>query len=645
MAAGGGPALDLLFDTLNTPKPLRQFLARSLPLDLKTHLDAPNDGGGQGLALSGKAGVASLSLDARLDGGLLKALASPIGVNLELSSADVQGLTSQLGLGDVSLMPETSPMKVALSLDGPPTDALKTSGSISAGGDLIGFDGSIKPGDLSTPSGSGALKLALSDTSVLAADFGVTGLYTPPVTAGADLRFDGHGGFILDNIKGTSGPVGFSGKLTMNRDTGGGAVTGGLTLDRMDVDGLVALAAGPTALITSAGKTWPDGPISVGDLPRTTTGNVAIETPAITLAGKPFATDAGFNLTWDTNSIGLHALEAKLGAGRIGFDVAVCCAGPSTDKQVSGQASVNGAVLADLLPPAAAETLSGTLDGSAQFSGTGDSLDAVMRGLSGDGSFSIAGLKVQKFDPHAFASVAGIADIINLDPSVLATKVAAALDQGAFETPKIGGSFTIAGGTARVPNVASATSAAKLFGGATIKLADLSLGGAFALTPIGTLDAAGLVSETTSKITANLSGTLMAPKRTLDIGTMGDAIKVKAYEVEVARLEALKAEDDARAKVAAIAAKGRAQAVASAAKEAAEDAALKQLADAIEAKRVADAAAAAAAKKAADAAAAKKAADAAAAAKKAADAQAAQQQIPPPMDLNIPSTQFFQPLN
>lgn len=640
LAAGGGPALDLLFDTLNTPKPMRQFLARSLPLDLKTHLDAPKDDSGQGLALSGKAGVASLTLDARLDGGLLKALTSPIGANLELSSADVAGLTGQLGLGDVSLMPETAPLKVALSLEGVPTDSLKTSASISGGGDSIGFEGNIKPGDLSTPSGSGTLKLALSDTSVLAADLGIAGLYTPPIVGGADLRFDGRGGVNLDNIKGTSGTVGFSGKLAMNRDAGGGAVTGSLTLDSMDVAGLVALASGPTALIASAGKTWPDGPLSVGDVPRTTTGNVAIETPAIALGDKPFATDAGFNLTWDATSIWLHSLEAKLGSGRLGFDVAVCCAGAATDKQISGQASVNGVALADLLPSAASATLSGTLDGSAQFSGTGDSIDAVMGGLSGDGSFSIAGLKVQKFDPHAFAAVAGIADIINLDPNILGTRVAAALDQGAFETPKIGGSFTIAGGTARVPNVAAATPAAKLFGSATIKLADLGLGGSFALTPIGTLDAAGLVSETTSKITANLSGTLTAPKRTLDIGTMVDAIKVKAYEVEVARLEALKAEDDARAKVAAIATKGRAQAAASATKEAAEDASLQQLADAIEAKRVADAAAA---KKAADAAA-KKAADAAAA-KKAADAQAAQQQIPPPMDLNIPSTQFFQPLN
>ena len=56
---------------------------------------------------------------------------------------------------------------------------------------------------------------------------------------------------------------------------------------------------------------------------------------------------------------------------------------------------------------------------------------------------------------------------------------------------------------------------------------------------------------------------------------MVDAIKVKAYEVEVARLEALKAEDDARSKVSAIATRGRAQAVASTAKEAAEDASLK----------------------------------------------------------------------
>ena len=178
--------------------------------------------------------------------------------------------------------------------------------------------------------------------------------------------------------------------------------------------------------------------------------------------------------------------------------------------------------------------------------------------LSGDGSFTLSNLKVQKFDPDVFAaSIAGISDIVDLDANDLTAKVAAGLDQGPFDVPQISGGLVIAAGVLRAPNLAAATPAARLFGGVTLKLSDLSLGGGFSLTPVGTLDKAGIVSETTAKVTANLSGTLGAPARTLDIASMVDAIKVKALEVEVARLEALKQADDARAKAAAAATRKR----------------------------------------------------------------------------------------
>ena len=210
----------------------------------------------------------------------------------------------------------------------------------------------------------------------------------------------------------------------------------------------------------------------------------------------------------------------------------------------------------------------------------------------------------------------------------LGNRVAVALDQGAFEAPAIDGSISIAGGTLRIPNLAAATPSAKLFGSASLKLADLSLGGGFSLTPVGSVGEGGLVNEATARITANLTGTLEAPQRQLDIAGMVDAIKVKALEAEVARLEALKAADDARA--AAVA-----KANTAARKEAREDAAARQLADQQAAQK---AAADAAARAAAEAAAKKAAQDAAA--KAAAEAAARQSAQQKPMDLGMPPGAF-----
>jgi hypothetical protein len=285
--------------------------------------------------------------------------------------------------------------------------------------------------------------------------------------------------------------------------------------------------------------------------------------------------------------------------------------------------------LASLLPPAAAATLRGKASGGASFEATGDSFAAAIAALSGQGSVAVSDLNVEKFDPKAFATVAGLDNVLDLDANDMTTLVAVALDKSPFTAPSVNAGFTIAGGTLRLANVAVDGPGAHLFGNASLKLADLGLDGAFAMTPAGVVDPKGLVNATESKITAILSGTLPNPTRTLDLASMVDAIKMHAYETEVARLEQLKAEDDARIKAAA-------------------DEQARQDADA---KRQADAAAqkAADAKRKADADAVAKAAQNAAA-KAARDnsvPQPANGAQPSPMDLGLPpnSPPFFRPLN
>jgi uncharacterized protein involved in outer membrane biogenesis len=629
-AAGGGPTLGLLFDTLGTPQNLRDLLGRSLPADLKVHLDDPKDGGGQGLSVSGKAGAADVTLVAQLQDGLLKSLSAPLSATLDITSADPRALTRQLGLGDVSLMPETGPVKLAASISGTPATALQTRLTVDGGGDSIGFDGTIVPGDLSAVSGNGRLQLALSDTSPFAAEAGIAGITAPPVRGDGDVQFAAGRTLKLDNFAGSSGPTGFSGNLALSAGERGATVSGALTLDHIELANLLAAAAGPAALMTSQGKTWPDGPIALGDGPRVTTGSLAIRTSSVTLGGQSFIGDAGFDFAWDATGLGLHDFEGTLGGGTLKFDASLCCAGPIADKQLSGETSLKGVALGSLLPPGAAATLSGTVDGSARFTASGDSVGSMLGGLTGDGSFTIADLAVQKFDPRAFAAVAASGNLAALDATALGDEVAAALDQGAFTSPQVGGGFTVAGGMLRIPNLAASAPGARLFGSATVKLADLSLGGAFSLTPTGTVDAGGLVSETTSKVTANLSGTLTLPRRSLDVADMVEAIKVKALETEVARLEALKAADEARQRAAT-----------AARKEAREDTAARLLADQQAARKAAADAAAqqAAARKAAQEAAARQAAQDAAARQA---AQPQQQTGPAPLDLGIPAPGAFQ---
>lgn len=71
------------------------------------------------------------------------------------------------------------------------------------------------------------------------------------------------------------------------------------------------------------------------------------------------------------------------------------------------------------------------------------------------------------------------------------------------------------------------------------------------MTPTDLSNPDALINETNARATAILSGTLIDPEHRIDVAPMIDAIKVRAYELEVDRLEQLRAEEEARARAAA----------------------------------------------------------------------------------------------
>jgi hypothetical protein len=619
--SSGAPALALLYNAIGTPQPLRDTLAKSLPAQLHVRIDDPTPQHGQNVEATGKAGVADVELTANLGAGLVKALSGAISGKLSLTSDDPKGLTAQIGMGETSLMPEGTPMHVGLTVDGLLAGGFDTNVAIAGGTDSIGFHGNVGFADPAAPTGSGDVQMALSDASALADQLGVSGIYLPAVSGTAKFGFAGLQSLKLSAIVGQVGDDSFSGDLALARQGTSSDVSGSLSLGNIDVTALAASLGGPSALVSSGAGLWPDGPIAIGDHPRTTTGRVKIATQGISAAGSPLVSDAGFDFSWDATNVRLRGLQGTIGGGKISLDVGICCAGTLPQKEISGQVSLDNVALASLLPPAAAATLSGKASGGASFEATGDSFAAAIAALSGQGSVAVSDLNVEKFDPKAFTTVAGLDNVLDLDANDMTTLVAVALDKSPFTAPSVNAGFTIAGGTLRLANVAVDGAGAHLFGNASLKLADMGLDGSFAMTPAGAVDPKGLVNATDSKITAVLSGTLPNPVRTLDLASMVDAIKMHAYETEVARLEQLKAEDDARIKAAAD-------------DQARQDAAQK----AADAKRKADADAAA---KAAQDAAAKAARDNAATPPPANGAQ------PSPMDLGLPPNgqPFFRQLN
>jgi multidrug efflux pump subunit AcrA (membrane-fusion protein) len=141
--------------------------------------------------------------------------------------------------------------------------------------------------------------------------------------------------------------------------------------------------------------------------------------------------------------------------------------------------------------------------------------------------------------------------VIEMDPEAVSRLIVDKLDDSAFKAPRVSGSFTIAGGVLRSPNLAIEGETARLFGSTTLRLADLSLGGGFVMSPTKPAGPDGMLTEANARIAANFAGTLPAPERSFDVAGVVDAIMIQALELELARLEQIRAEDETRRKGAA----------------------------------------------------------------------------------------------
>lgn len=602
VASADAPALASFYKAIGASPAIESFLTPSLPADLALRLDAPSGDGAQSLAVSGRLGTAEVAADAELQAGFLRALSGPVKVRLDMKSADAAAMTAQLGLGEVSLFAEGEPVHLVGVVDGNIANSLETTVLVEGGGDSLGFSGNLVVTDPAAYSGKGTIKAALADPSAFADWLGAGGVSLPAIAASARVDFTGFSDVQLSDIAGTSGKESFTGNLKLANRGATQAVSGSIAAGQLDMRGLLQTLVGPASQL-SGGGLWPDGPLATGDGARTTTGRVSITAPALEVAGKPLVTDLAFDLDWDATTTRLRNVTGKLGNGSVGLELAVCCSGPLTDKQVTGRISLIGVALDDVAPPPVADALDGTLDASGRFDGTGGSVAGILGALTGDGTYTVSGLRIERLDPQALSQVANAEEVLEMQPEQLSALIEDRLDDGPFLAPQVTGSFNIAGGVLRSPNLSIEGDGGQLFGSGSIRLSDLGLAGDYTIAPTAVTPAA-LVATGSARVAARLAGTLLAPERTFDVSGLVDAIMVKAYEAEVARLEKLREEDEARRK-AEEAEKARLAAEAAAIR-AADEAATRKAAEEAAAKKAAEEAAA---RKAADEEAAKKAKD------------------------------------
>ncbi|MFC3703263.1 AsmA family protein [Devosia honganensis] len=551
IASPDAPGLAVLHEMLGVPFGWQEALAGAWPADLQFILADAEEGPGQVLTLGGSLAGAAFDFRAEMDEGLRKLAEADLRLVASLEADDQQDLLARFGLGAEALFSGGQPLVASLFFEGSGPDGFDGRLALGQGEQSASYFGRIAMAANGELSGEGTLDIVTAEGSSLAALAGVRGASLPGFDASAALRFEGARSLSLSDISGVAGRTGFGGDIAMQRLGPLPGFSGTLRLDSLDLAGLAAAVFGAEALVGAGDGAWPEGPLALASQPRSSRGDIAVTAASVTANGTDILGRTGFTFSWSPQSIGLDRLEAEVGGGVLGLNLVQCCAGALAERSLSGRATLSGVDLDAIVPAPIAAGLDGRIDAGLQFEGTGQSLAEVMRAMTGEGNFTLAGFAARGLSPGVFPAIAGFGDVLDTEAEALETLIALALGRGEFAAPEARGAFTIAGGMARLANLIVEGEGGRLAGSLNLALDRLGLDGGFVLTPRGYADPDGLVEPDTARILTRIGGTLPAPEVRLDLGEMVAAIQVRANELEVERLEVLRREDEERQRAAA----------------------------------------------------------------------------------------------
>ncbi len=544
--ASNAPAMALLTGEDN---PLRQSLLGSLPAQVAVVLEAPGRDGVQTLNLDGRAGASEVSGRLEMTGGITGLGRENLVVVLDAGAESGARLLDQLGLAP--LIAGEDGAIASARLEGNPRGNMDAEFSLEGGGERIDFSGTLQLSDLGSIRGEGQTSFLFADGVALAELAGAQGIWFPGLEGQANIGFVGNESVRLSEISAFAGEREIGGTLSYAAQRDTALVTGSLGFDGLDVETVAAMLAGPAGVLNLSPGVWPDGPVDLGVSQRTTRGRIAITAPVLMAGDERLIEALAFDYAWGEEDVGLRGLFGEFGGGTIQLDATACCASALADKSLSGRLTLNGVEIDAALPDTPADILGGTLTLGVQFQGSGDSYRTFAGSLNGEGSFSVEDLRIEGLSPDAFQAAANVDNLIEIDPEALEILVATALQSGPFESQDAGGLVRLIGGVARIANIAIDGGDARLVGGGSLDVETAALEADWTLALTRALAGNGLITETTGRIGVGIDGTLFAPERSLDLGPMVDAIQMRAYEIELDELEALRAEQEARQRAAA----------------------------------------------------------------------------------------------
>ncbi|MET4633864.1 uncharacterized protein involved in outer membrane biogenesis [Kaistia defluvii] len=464
-------------------------------------------------------------------------------VSAAVDSADAGHLLRQLGYQALPLDKPGRARIAVETVDGGGTLADGVAASIK--GEFAGLsyvsDGKIGIDDAGLPNFQGTVTANSADATpaLSLAGLGLPGIAEKlPLEAATSLDIK-DGSATLSFRDARLGGAYSSGMIDFGRDAGRWKLKGDVAVDEADLALVTALGLGlPPDLLSNTESVWS----------KTTFGRPVIEgfdasfrisADRLSISDNLVVTNAAVESSFSGDRTEVRLTNGDFAGGKATGSLSIV--NPEGDAAISGQLSVKGAALADVVWQRDGRSVAdGTFDFSGQFDGSGRSVSGVVSSLAGGGSLSIGQGSARFVNPEAFGAVIRASNAgREIGEAELRKLFAGYLDAGTLAFERVEGAFSIAAGTIRAQNLNVVSKSATMVGGATIDLNADTIDSQWTLTIDPGEDR---VSGAIPQVGLVFSGPLDAPTRRIDVAPLAGFLSVRAFEREVERIEKLQAE-------------------------------------------------------------------------------------------------------
>jgi large subunit ribosomal protein L24 len=227
------------------------------------------------------------------------------------------------------------------------------------------------------------------------------------------------------------------------------------------------------------------------------------------------------------------SLSSSLASGRVSSIVSIDRGDRGMAARVRIQFTDNE--IADLLP-VAGRPISGRLAATVNLSGSGTSLDAVIRSLEGKADVKVQNGVVQRLDPAAFNAVISAVDQgLPIDERRIRDRMEQALAVGPFKFSLAEGQLAATGTSLRLDEIAVRAVGADLKMKGSVELATSVIDTGISL--VGQIS--GPEPNLRPEVAIMLRGPIDAPRRSLDVAAFTSWLALRAVDQQAKRLDAL----------------------------------------------------------------------------------------------------------